>query len=70
MKPKVEVTETERGSPESFGYQRAPQYDTQTTICYERPDGQLMAFERGKTAVLVRLRGRYAKDSGCGGKAD
>jgi hypothetical protein len=46
---------TKTGLPESFGWQRAPDYDTQTTICYEHPDGMLKAFPRNKKPMIVRL---------------
>jgi hypothetical protein len=43
-----------KGSPESFGWQRRPDYDTQATIAYEAPDGTLKAFRRDRTPELTR----------------
>ena len=43
------------GSPESFGWQRRPEYDTQSSLAYEAPDGMLKAFPRDRTPELARL---------------
>ena len=47
-----------RGSPESFGWQRRPDLDTETGVAYEKPDGVLYLFEkRGPKPELVRASG-------------
>jgi hypothetical protein len=56
-----------RGSPESFGWQRRPEYDTQTGLAYEKPTGDLMSFPRYQKPALVRLGGRTLRD--CSPKA-
>ena len=35
-----------RGPPESFGWQRRPEFDTRTGWAYETPTGELMLFEK------------------------
>ena len=42
------------GTPESFGWQRKPEYDTQTGLAYEKPDGKLYMFPKGKKPELAR----------------
>ena len=43
------------GPPESFGWQRKPEYDTQTGLAYERPDGKLYLFKKdGPKPQLAR----------------
>lgn len=41
------------GTPESFGWVRVPSRDTPGSICYERPDGSLQMWERGRKPVVV-----------------
>ena len=50
-----DVVKTKQITPESAGWVRASKYDTPTSIVYERPDGTLQAFVRGKRAMLTVL---------------
>jgi hypothetical protein len=49
----VKVTE---GAPETFGWQRRPDYDTQTGLAYEAPDGTLKLFRKDEKPRLARAR--------------
>lgn len=45
------------GSPESFGYVKAPHHSTAEEIAYERPDGSIALFpRRAGTVPTIRLR--------------
>jgi hypothetical protein len=44
-----------RGTPESFGWVRAPQYDTGGGKAYEQPDGGFYIFPPGVVPMLERL---------------
>jgi hypothetical protein len=48
-----------KGTPESFGWQRVPQYDTQSGVAYEKPTGDLMLFPRhGPKPAIARIIGK------------
>lgn len=40
------------GSPESFGWQRRPDKDTESGWSYENPDGELKLFPKGQTPEI------------------
>jgi hypothetical protein len=46
-----------KGSPESFGWQRRPDLDTETGVAYEQPDGVFYLFPKGKKPTLARFKG-------------
>ena len=41
------------GSPESFGWQRRPDFDTASGLAYEKPSGDLMLFPRSNGKPLL-----------------
>ena len=56
MKNDIELS---HGSPESFGWQRRPNFDTPTGLAYEKPTGELMLFPRSvPQPSLVKLKDR------------
>ena len=51
------------GTPESFGWQRRPDLDTESGLAYEKPSGDLMLFPRhGPKPALAKIKGLSLRD--------
>ncbi len=55
LRNEPEKVPLKRGSPESFGWQRLPDLDTDIGLAYERPSGGIFLFRRGIPPYLEKM---------------